>query len=229
MIRAIIGFALIAVSCVAYSSLHSDERILLLRPRHLIVILLSLFVLVGLEGLTGIMIYFGLDRVYHAYYFYIPVLLAIFAINLWILFHTRIKIGRECIDVIIHAIALNLLIYHLSISFTAEISALWGTAITLLVLLIVLILIKYSKEISSLIELIDLTDSFRVFAYASVLIGFASICMDFVSYNRNSFLIPSGLAYSVWVILLLREIYTKCLKPLSRVRFLNEVEFFGKK
>ncbi len=127
--------------------------------------------------------------------------------------------GKEGVEVIVHAIVFNLLVCSVILPFrssrmnyvVSEISAVWGTLITLALLWIALILLKYSKDASKLTDLIDLTNSYKVFAYSSVLLGFSSVYLDYL--HSNAFLVPAGVSYLVWALVTLRELYIKYLKP----------------
>ena len=217
MIRAIVGVILIIIACLAHSSLHSEDRLLLWRYRRLIGFLVAGFILLSLEGLSGIIIYFGYDLFYHAIVFYIPLPIWAILMNVEILRILPLKLRREGFEAVVYAMVLNLFMVHVHISLIQDLIVFGAVIITASCLWLALLLMKYYKDISTLAELIDITDSAKAFTFASILLGFASVVLDLGLPNKNAFLILPGVAYIGSFILALREIYVKYLKPLSDV------------
>jgi len=217
MIRSTIGLILLIISCLVHSSLYTTETIPLWQTQRLIIYLILGFFLLGLEGLTGLMVYYGLNPIYHAVVFYVPILVLVTLMNLEILKNLSIKLRKEGFEALMYAIVLNILIYNIHTVLSREIIAVCSVIITVFCLWIVLILWKYSKDVSKLVDFIDLSESAKAFTFACMLLGCASVVLDLEIEKGNVFLIPPGVAFAVALLLLAKEIYVKYLKPVGKI------------
>ncbi len=216
MLRMVLGFVLLAVSCLTYSSLNTKEAIPLWRTRRLILYIVSGMILLGLEGLSGLLIYEGLNPMYHNLVFYLPLLLLLIIVNIEILTNVKIKINKEAFDVLMYAIVLTLLVYHVHI-FAEKVVVFVAVVVTVSTIATSFLLWIYSRNIQKLVEYVDLKESGKIFTFACTLIASASIVMDTGIKHGDIFLIPAGIAFMFALLFIAKEVYVKYVSPSYRI------------
>ena len=213
MLRALLGSILFVTSCVAHSSLYTDEPIPFWYTKKLVLYAICGFVLLALEGISGVLLFYGLDPIYHNVVFYVPLLALVTVINAEIIVKFSFKLNRHCFDAGVYSVVMLLLIYHTR-AFAEKIVIAIAFIVTISTILTTLILWHYMKNLEKLVEYVDLKESAKVFTFASALLGSASIVLDFEAGRGDVFLIPPGVAFAVSLLLLAKEAYIKYLKPI---------------
>jgi len=223
MIRAVLGFILLILALLNYSTLYSLNQTFTYDIKRVILYrLLFLLTLVFQSSLGLATYFFNLNVFYHAYVGYSIFLLICIIINLNVLnyfaVNRMLSIRKACFEALIYTIVLVDLAFKIHTYVPRWVSITVISILTVILLFLIVYSIGYSKKLFVLVDYVDLTKSAKAFTFSSALFGCGSIVLDLRRNVACTITVVVMLSFLITYLVAFVELVNKYIKPLKDVQ-----------
>jgi len=220
MLIAIIGFALLVLSFVNYSSFYKPLKSYELSYRRFFIYCSVILIALGIESLLGLLITRNLINLqYHAVLGFAMLLIVFILVNLDLIRYTYklFEFNREGFKALMNVTMIFLLLYHFGVFIPLQLTVIIGIIYYTTCVVATIYLYRYIKVMSTLVNFIDLLPSLKALVFSFMMLSVSAIIWDLHGLIGGSIFVSMTFLFIAYAYLLL-DIHRSYIKPLKKVQ-----------
>jgi hypothetical protein len=220
MLIAIIGFALLVLSFVNYSSFYKPLKSYELSYRRFFIYCSVILIALGIESLLGLLITRNLINLqYHAVLGFAMLLIVFILVNLDLIRYTYklFEFNREGFKALMNVTMIFLLLYHFGVFIPLQLTVIIGIVYYTTCVVATIYLYRYIKVMSTLVNFIDLLPSLKALVFSFMMLSVSAIIWDLHGLIGGSIFVSMTFLFIAYAYLLL-DIHRSYIKPLKKVQ-----------
>ena len=220
MLIAIIGFALLVLSFVNYSSLfYKPLKSYELSYRRFFIYCSVILIALGIESLLGLLIVHNIINLqYHAVLGFAMLLIVFILVNLDLIRYTYMlfEFNREGFKALMNVTMIFLLLYHFGVFIPLQLTVVIGIIYYTTCVVATIYLYRYIKVMSTLVNYIDLLPSLKALMFSFMILSVSAIIWDIHGLIGGSIFVSMTFLFIAYAYLLL-DIHRSYIKPWKTV------------